>query len=989
MAIKKLKLTKSLAARTVAILVLIGMGGFAVWQSRSKQEDLTEGETEQTLVAAIDSTEESGASPSAEQASGLQDSRPSVEREKNFEVRTPPPLPAPSTFGTSSTSNQTPTDSETASTGSIPSIPAIAKTRPQGNLGQLLQKEEQDESGDENDTNSEVAAAGAAVSGFGGFKPPSSSFQNDTQPPVTSNGFATDENPARPPALPNSSGGAFSGGTLGQPSSISTTPPISAVIPKTDQEEPRAAAPGLLVGAGAAVDGGSGPPPSAGGFSSSGGASTGSTETKPTGESSLEDNGSIEEPQDSKAGTNSDEGTGAIPLPGGLGRPPVGLGTAVGVGTVAGIAADTADSLSQDRSSSDENSTQDLVSVPKTLPQRPSSGNFPGTTSGGTSSAFGGSNVSQTLAPQENNSDPLRSGALPPASIASDANQGPPATLGVPAGSAQNGGSTAAGPFNSTNSTGTSPRPSTSPPTAGIGQPLGSNTGVPRPSGSPSGNLASRSQTLNNRPETGGYSSNLGPSPATEHLRLQDHSLGLPGEAALEGIQTPALVIEKRAPAEIQRGKTTLLQFVVKNVGGSTATDVRVFDRIPQGAKLISAKPEPNHEGDQLIWKLGEVKPGEEVVLETTIVPEKTGELGSVAQVTFTSKATTRTLVTEPKLTITQTTPPVVMINDEINVQIRIENAGTGAAEEVTIETDIGEQVAHPAGSELRYEVGRLEPGDHQDLTLTLSAKQAGKIQQRLVVQGLGTSVVEDVAEFEIIAPKLDMTTTGPSLRYLDRKAIHKIDLDNRGTADATNVALVAALSPGLKFISADRNGTYDARTHAVYWSLESMPKGKGDTVRLTTVPTQIGEASIDYRLQADLIAETVDRQKMEVRELAELFFEIDDEVDPIEIGSETIYRVTVTNQGSKEATNVKMRMIFPPGIQVTEDVQSPVDYQQQADTLVFKTLDRIAPDQKIQIIVRAEGKRAGDQRVAFELSSDERPDWVRKEESTRVYSDR
>ncbi len=289
----------------------------------------------------------------------------------------------------------------------------------------------------------------------------------------------------------------------------------------------------------------------------------------------------------------------------------------------------------------------------------------------------------------------------------------------------------------------------------------------------------------------------------------------------------------------------------------------------------------------------------------------------------------------------------------------------------------------------MRYEVGRLDPGDHQDLTLTLTAKKAGKIQQRLLVQGSGTSVVEDVAEFEIIAPQLTLKTTGPSLRYLDRKAIHKIDLDNTGTADAMNVALVAALSPGLKFISADRNGSYDARTHSVYWSLESMPKGQGDTVRLTTVPTQIGEAAIDYRLQADLVSETVDRQKMEVRELAELFFEIDDEIDPIEIGSETIYHVTITNQGSKEATNVKMRMIFPPGIQVTEDIQSPVDYQLQAGTIVFKNLDQIAPDQKIQIAVRAEGKQAGDQRVAFELSSDERPDWVRKEESTRVYADR
>ena len=258
---------------------------------------------------------------------------------------------------------------------------------------------------------------------------------------------------------------------------------------------------------------------------------------------------------------------------------------------------------------------------------------------------------------------------------------------------------------------------------------------------------------------------------------------------------------------QVQLGKTTLIQLIVKNVGGTKASDVKVVDRVPRGSKYVSAKPKPSMSGDQLTWDLGDVQPGDEVVIETSLVAEKTGELGSVAQVSFSSIATTRTLVTEPKLTITQSAAKFVMIDDEINLQIRIENVGTGAAENVTVETDISEQVAHPVGSELRYEVGRLEPGDYQDLTLTLIAKKPGKIQQRILVQGDGTEVVEEVTNFEIIAPELDLQVKGPSLRYLDRKAIHKIALDNLGTADAMNVELVAVLSPGLQFISADRNG--------------------------------------------------------------------------------------------------------------------------------------------------------------------------------------
>ena len=1003
MAIKKLKLSKSLAARTAAIFVLVGMGGFAVWQSKSRQEETGGQDSEQTLVAAADS-ESHEVSESEQTLPAV----PPTSQEQNLEVRTPPPLPVPTTFKAEAEETGTHFAGANPRPPSKPSsFSPVATPQDQNAVALLMRNDTEKEDSSDASAEDKSEDRNGPSTELGGFKPPGAlptSSGPATQKPA---GVSAPGDSQKPPSMPVS-GGTFGGGI---PPTSNAFTAASSVLAEGDKETTQAA-PSLLTNSEGDSSTSSTANVTEGGFRPPTQRTANTpTETRPEpglrGDKFDNDSREVASEEITEDSTASPTFGGfptpvdPKPLTGGLGRPTDKPENSVESGVSSsqefrpGTIATPSQSLPNQREdttgiASNDNGAGFSASTSPGFPGNPKpliSGDQPEQGSSSTLSSQG--------EPRVGPEKPPTTTGLTSRPSARPTDIGPPASLGIPQGASPRGPSSGSGgPVSG----------QTDPPNSNVQNPGGNVFSRPTDHGPESSGVASQNTPLINSKPLGypaGYRaptadrdsiddsrSNVGGNASEPNFQYPDHTLGLPGEAVLEGLQTPALVIEKRAPAQVQLGKTTLIQLIVKNVGGTKASDVKVVDRIPRGSKYVSAKPKPNMFGDQLTWDLGDVQPGDEVVIETSLVAEKTGELGSVAQVSFSSIATTRTLVTEPKLTITQSAPKFVMIDDEINLQIRIENVGTGAAENVTVETDIAEQVAHPVGSELRYEVGRLDPGDYQDLTLTLNARKPGKIQQRILVQGDGTEVVEEVTNFEIIAPELDLQVKGPSLRYLDRKAIHKIALDNLGTADATNVELVAVLSPGLQFISADRNGSYDARTHAVYWSLESLPKGDGDTVRLTTIPTQIGEASIDYRLQSDLVAELVDRQKMEVRELAELFFEIDDEVDPIEIGSETIYRVTVTNQGSKDATNVKMRMIFPQGILVTDDIESPVDYKQTSGTITFNDVDRIAPDQKIEIVVRAEGTKAGDQRVAFELSSDERPDWVRKEESTRVYSD-
>lgn len=471
---------------------------------------------------------------------------------------------------------------------------------------------------------------------------------------------------------------------------------------------------------------------------------------------------------------------------------------------------------------------------------------------------------------------------------------------------------------------------------------------------------------------------------------VPDRSSPSPGSNELEGEQAPALIIEKLAPQQAQVGQPATFELIVKNIGNSTAYDVLVTDRIPAGARVERTEPQAETRGsDRLIWQIGDLRPGAESRIRIVLVPERTGEIGSVAQVTFLAAASGRIIVTQPRLTMRLVAVESVRVGESFDVQIRITNEGDGEARDVILETDVAPELAHAAGREIRYEVGTLAPGEATVVTLSLAAESAGAVSQRLIAHGPTVEAAEQLLQIDVVSPSMSLEVVGPSLRFLDRKAIHRLTIANQGSASARDVELVATLPRGLRFVEADQQGTYDPRTHAVYWSLVELPAGQSGTVRLETVPVETGEFSLDFSVSADQIGPVVDRQAMSVRQLAELVFEVEDEVDQVEIGSETVYVIRVENQGTKDSKQVALRVLFPAGIEPTDDIRSPLRFQRRGNEVLFETLDQLAPNESFQIEISAIGRQAGDQRVAVEVRSEDRPDWVRKEESTHVYADR
>ncbi len=463
---------------------------------------------------------------------------------------------------------------------------------------------------------------------------------------------------------------------------------------------------------------------------------------------------------------------------------------------------------------------------------------------------------------------------------------------------------------------------------------------------------------------------------------------GVPGSRELDGPQTPQLTIQKFPPEEVQVGREATFRVKVTNSGQTAAHGVRVHDEVPRGTRLVATDPPSSRDAQgKLVWELETLQPGEEASVEMRLMPEEEGEIGSVATVSFAADASARVVATKPELTVRTSAPDQVMIGEEFEMTITLSNPGSGIAYDVVLEEHVPPGLQHVAGEELEYAVGDLKPNETRELDLTLVAERPGMVTNLLRARAEANLNVENRLEIDVISPQLDVALDGPKHRYLERQATYELSISNVGTAPARNVELVAHLPAGLDYVAANNKGEYEAATRTVHWMLEELPVKKPGSVRLTTMPVEMGEQNLRFVCTGEPGLAVEGEQPVVVEGIAAILFQVVDVEDPIEVGGETTYEIRVVNQGSKAATNVWLEATMPPGMRAVA-AEGPASYRIDGNRVYFEGLPRLAPKADTTYRVRVQGLQPGDQRLSVKLQTAEMDTPVTKEESTRVYSD-
>ena len=480
-----------------------------------------------------------------------------------------------------------------------------------------------------------------------------------------------------------------------------------------------------------------------------------------------------------------------------------------------------------------------------------------------------------------------------------------------------------------------------------------------------------------------------GESPLLRTAGLSGLVSNQPGNRYLDGSQNPSMMIQKRAPEEIQVGKKATFVIAVRNAGNATAHDVRVVDSVPQGARFVESLPPatPNAQG-MLSWDLGAMSAGDERTITLQIVPEVQGEVGSSAVVYFGAQASVRTVATLPKLELELQSQTDMLISSRQQVSVIVKNTGTGVARGVRLEADLPNLLTHDSGdAQLAASLGDMRPNDVQPIKLDVTAVAAG--QSHIVIRAVSDdgALAEQQVEIQVLAPKLIAQLEGPKLRYLERQATYRINVKNTGTAAASNLDFVVHLPTGLKYNSANNQGTYNPAQHTVSWGLHELPAGEPALMELTVLPVELGPQSIAFAATGDLGIKVEAKGTVSVEGLAELAYTIGQDNGTIETGASSTYSVQITNVGNKADKDVRLAVQLPSGAQLIK-VDAQVEYRLEGSQIIFEPIPEMRNKDQFTYRFQVQHNQPGTQIVRTQVTSANWPVAVIKEEGTLVYND-
>lgn len=505
--------------------------------------------------------------------------------------------------------------------------------------------------------------------------------------------------------------------------------------------------------------------------------------------------------------------------------------------------------------------------------------------------------------------------------------------------------------------------------------------------------------TYRDTPSPGGRSFGSG-APRQPITRMASARVSnLPGSPLQNTPQSASLVLTKKAPGQIQVNVPTKFVVSLRNTGRATAKNVVVRDHIPKGTKLIRTNPKfSGRDGDLLEWGFDSVAAGGEVLIEMELLPMEAGEIGSVAEVAFSTVAGCKTKCTRPVLSITHTANPEVMLGDQLLMNITVRNTGDGPAKNVMISESLPAGFSHPSISGqnsrgIEAMIGTLMPGQSITKQLAVRAQAVGQVTNTVRVTADGKISNNHSLNIKVIAPQLKVSAEGPSRRFIKRVATHDFQVVNNGTAAASDLMLRVTLPPGLKYQSSAPAGAYDARQHSVFWRMNQLVSGGRQKVTVSTLPLQSGNQAMKFTALASRNQPQTVTKNLAVEQMSELFFDVDDTENVIEIGAKTNYVVRIQNQGKQFDSDVQVQVTIPAGLKPL-NVIAPVRHQTQngrnGETLiVFESIARLNPGAAgKRIEIQTEGTSAGDHQVHVRVNSRRWPTWVSKQHTTKVYAD-
>jgi uncharacterized repeat protein (TIGR01451 family) len=436
----------------------------------------------------------------------------------------------------------------------------------------------------------------------------------------------------------------------------------------------------------------------------------------------------------------------------------------------------------------------------------------------------------------------------------------------------------------------------------------------------------------------------------------------------------------KTMPREAFLGQEFAYELTPRAV--ACAGNVVVTDQIPAGATFVRSEPKAEVVGNTLVWKLGDMDPGQTIPIKVWVRADREGDLTGCATVSADPRLCAKTFVGKPVLAVDKTGPEVAQLNSDVAYNIVVANRGTAVAKNVVVTDDVPDGLSHASGQkQLTFPVGDLAPNQSKSIPVTLKAAQRGKFCNKASAVAANVPKVSDEVCTTVVQPGLKIAKTGVKEIIINKIAKYEIKVTNSGDTTLTGV-VVTDTAPAPTTIVAAPGATLNG--NVATWNLGTLEKGVEKTLEVTLTSKVPG----NYCNSATVATAQGLRESAQACTewigVTGVLVEVVDDPDPIQVDEFTTYTVRVTNQGStRNIEQLDIKAIFPAE---TDPVSASNSATLAGKNVSWPSVPTLAPKASVTYTIRAKGVKAGDSRMRVEVTTRARENPILEVESTTVY---
>ncbi len=465
---------------------------------------------------------------------------------------------------------------------------------------------------------------------------------------------------------------------------------------------------------------------------------------------------------------------------------------------------------------------------------------------------------------------------------------------------------------------------------------------------------------------------------------------GFTGEGSATTMVIPgSLAVTKTGPETANITDIVNYEITVTNDGEGALTDVTLTDTVPEGLTFFSGVPGPT---EGTTWNLGTLEAGDSQSIMVAATADAAGDYSLPVSVTSaegaTADASVDTTIVAPDLAVTKTvSADSFLVGEEVSFTIEVTNNGDGPAfnaavvdtlsADLTVVSSDPEATVAEDGS-LNWTIDELAAGASATFTITVTAADSGDHTNTVSVTVLDTTATAEAAVTSN-TPSISLEKTGGSVMYTDGERNYMVTATNDGETDLTGVVITDTLPAGLSFVSADSGGTHAAGV--VTWNIGDLAMGDSVTVTVRLSGSEAGTHTNAASVTSDQAAADSATFDVEVRAAAGASLVIVDDNDPIGIGEQTTYTITVTNQGGDAPiTDVNVTVVIPDRLTIVSAGDGFVNGQR-----VTFDLGDIAVSGEETVTVTVEAVSDGDVVASATLTYAEFEQSITDEEGTKI----